>query len=111
MAKLTKPQTTGVMHKGLLLSEFLDNLVSKRSLVFKNVIPHEDTKLEIELDATWNVEVLCTPIVGLSAPALCTIWTIKVSDTNIEVHVLTDSPDPVTVEVDIYMLRKQPVSA
>lgn len=111
MSKLTKPQTTGVMHKGVLLSEFLDNLVSKRSLTFEDVNPNEDTKLEIELDSTEDSEVLWTSIVGLSAPTHCTAWIRRISDTNIEVHVFHTSQSQISLGVDVYTLRKQHVSA
>lgn len=111
MSKLTKPQTTGVMHRGILLSSLLDNLVSKKSIRFENVTPNEDTKLEIELDATEDSEVLWVSLGGLSTPTLCTTWTHIISDTSIEVHVFHNAQDAIDVDVDVYTLSKQPISA
>lgn len=111
MSKLTKPQTTGVMHRGILLSALLDTLVSKKRIRFESVTPNEDTRLEIELTATEDSEVLWVSVASLSTPTLCTAWTNKISDTNVEVHVFHTSQDAIDIEVDIYALSKQPISA
>lgn len=111
MSKLTKPQTTGVMHRGILLSALLDNLVSKKIIRFESVTPNEDTKLEIELDATEDSEVLWVSVGSLSIPTLCTTWVHRISETNIEVHVFHNAQDVIDVEVHVYTLNKQPISA
>ena len=112
MSKLTKPHTTGVVHRGTLLSALLDNLVSKRSLRFESVNPNEDTTLGMELDATDGSEVIVWVAVGgLSVPTLCTTWANKVSDTNIEVHVFHTSQEAIDIDIDVYTLSKQPSSA
>ncbi|ATS93358.1 hypothetical protein mutPK1A2_p59 [Escherichia phage mutPK1A2] len=45
MAKLTKPKTTGLLHRDTVLATLLDNLLSKRRVTFEGVVPSEDTKL------------------------------------------------------------------
>lgn len=111
MAKLTKPQTTGVMHRGVPLSTVLDNLVSKKRISFESVTPNEDTKLEIELTATETSEVAWVGVANLSVPTLCTTWINKTIDAKLEVHVFHTAQDAIDIEVDVYTLRKQPISA
>ncbi len=111
MASLTKPQTTGVTHRGVILSEVLDNLVSKKRISFESVIPNEDTKLEVKLTTTEEPEAAWAVIANLSVPALCTAWINKTKDSTLEVHVFHTAQDSINIDVDVYTLSKQPISA
>lgn len=111
MAKLTKPKTTGLLHRDTVLATLLDNLLSKRRVTFEGVVPSEDTKIEIEVAATGDLDSSWTSIVSLSTPALCTAWITKLSDTTLEIHVFHTAQVEIDIEVDVYVLGKHTVSA
>lgn len=111
MAKLTKPKTTGLLHRDTVLATLLDNLLSKRRVTFEGVVPSEDTKIEIEVPATGDLDSSWASLVSLSTPTLCTAWITKVSDTRLEVHVFHTAQAEIDIDVDVYILGKHIVSA
>lgn len=111
MGKLTKPKTTGLLHGNTLVSTLLDNLVSKRRVTFEGVVPSEDTKIEIEVPATGDLDSSWVSIASLSTPALCTAWITKLSDTTLEIHVFHTAQVEIDIEVDVYYLGKHVISA